>query len=87
MIGNVFRSDKLSAPLSAYASAGSLGNAAASLLVAGLLFVAPFVAPPLTFGGEPMAPAGTGPYTTAPANPCGRTTRATGRTSAPSSPT
>ncbi|MBP9697302.1 MAG: MFS transporter [Thermomonas sp.] len=56
MIGNVFRSDKLSAPLSAYASAGSLGNAAASLLVAGLLFVAPFVAPPLTFGGEPMAP-------------------------------
>ena len=34
MIGNVFRSDKLSAPLSAYASAGSLGNAAASLLAA-----------------------------------------------------
>lgn len=56
MIGNVFRPDKLSSPLSVYASAGSLGNAAASVLVAGLLLIVPFVAPPLTFGGEPMAP-------------------------------
>jgi MFS family permease len=56
MIGNVFRPDKLSAPLSVYASAGSLGNAAAAVLVAAFLFVAPFVAPPLTFGGVPMAP-------------------------------
>lgn len=56
MIGNVFRADKLSSPLSVYASAGSLGNAAASVLVAGLLLLVPFVAPPLTFGGEPMAP-------------------------------
>lgn len=56
MIGNVFPKDQLSRPMSVFASAGSLGNAAASGLVALFLFLAPFVAPPLMFGGEPMAP-------------------------------
>jgi MFS family permease len=56
MIGNVFAKDQLSRPMSVFASAGSLGNAAASGLVALFLLLAPFVAPPLTFGGEPMAP-------------------------------
>ena len=56
MIGNVFHPDRLAAPLSAYASAASLGNAAAAVLVTALLMLAPLVAPPLTFGGEPLAP-------------------------------
>lgn len=56
LIGNLFARDALAKPLSVVATGSSLGNAAAAGLVALFLFVAPFVAPPLTFHGEPMAP-------------------------------
>ena len=56
LIGNLFARDALAKPLSVVATGSSLGNAAAAGLVALFLFLAPFVAPPLTFGGEPMAP-------------------------------
>lgn len=56
LIGNLFTRDALAKPLSVVAMGSSLGNAAAAGLVALFLLIAPFVAPPLTFGGEPMAP-------------------------------
>ncbi|MCE2658344.1 MAG: MFS transporter [Rubrivivax sp.] len=56
LIGNLFARDALAKPLSVVATGSSLGNAVAAGLVALFLFVAPFVAPPLTFQGEPMAP-------------------------------
>lgn len=56
LIGNLFARDALAKPLSVVATGSSLGNAAAAGLVALFLVLAPFVAPPLTFGGEPMAP-------------------------------
>lgn len=56
LLGNVFERDALARPLSVVATGSSLGNAAAAALVALFLFLAPFVAPPLSFGGQPMAP-------------------------------
>lgn len=56
LLGNVFERDALARPLSVVATGSSLGNAAAAGLVALFLFLAPFVAPPLSFGGQPMAP-------------------------------
>lgn len=56
MIANVFPLKQLSKPLSAYATAGALGNAVAALLVAAFLALSPFVAPYLIFDGAPMSP-------------------------------
>ncbi|MDE2158496.1 MAG: MFS transporter [Burkholderiales bacterium] len=56
LLGNVFPRGRLARPLSVVATGSSLGNAAASALVALFLFVAPYVAPPLSFGGAAMAP-------------------------------
>lgn len=56
MIANVFPPERLAKPLSVFAAAGSVGNALASLLVAGLLALAPWAAGWLSFQGQPMAP-------------------------------
>jgi MFS family permease len=56
MISNVFPAKRLSTPLSVFASAGSLGNAAASALVALFLALAVWAQGFLSFGGEPMSP-------------------------------
>jgi MFS family permease len=56
LIANVFAPNRLSGPLSVFASAASFGNALASLLVAALLAAAPWAAGWLSFGGAPMSP-------------------------------
>lgn len=55
MIANVFPPQRLAQPLSVFASAGSFGNALASVLVAGLLALAPWAAGWLSFDGTPMS--------------------------------
>ena len=56
MISNVFPARRLSTPLSVFASAGSLGNAAASALVAMFLALAAWAQGFLSFDGAPMSP-------------------------------
>ena len=56
MIANVFPAQRLSQPLSIFAAAASIGNALASVLVAGLLALSPWIAPHLSWDGAPMAP-------------------------------
>ncbi len=56
LIANVFPAQRLSQPLSVFATAGSFGNTVAAMLVAGLLALAPFMSPYLMFAGAPMAP-------------------------------
>jgi MFS family permease len=57
MVSNVFPPHRLAQPLSVFASAGSLGNAVASGLVAVLLLLmAPWAKGWLAFDGAPMAP-------------------------------
>lgn len=56
MISNVFPARRLSTPMSVFASAGSLGNAAASALVALFLALAAWGQGFLSFDGAPMSP-------------------------------
>ena len=56
MVSNVFAPHKLAQPLSVFASAGSLGNAVASGLVALFLMLAPWAQGGLHWGDAPMAP-------------------------------